>query len=128
MDLREWSKSNSDYGRRLLDSGIEGARSGEEAFLDGESLTPFLTESVSSALIPAALGACIGVLSSYPGYREKSITRALVYGLLGGAIGLGAGLAWESRRLTASVAGGALRNIGRVRDEHWLSKHPIDYA
>jgi hypothetical protein len=68
------------------------------------------------------------VLSSYPGYREKSITRALVYGLLGGAIGLGAGLAWESRRLTASVAGGALRNIGRVRDEHWLSKHPIDYA
>jgi hypothetical protein len=128
MDLREWSKSNADYGRRLLDSGLEGARSGEEAFLDGKLLTPFLSESVRSALKPAALGACIGVLGSYAGYRQKSITRTLAYGLLGGAIGLGAGVAWESRRLTASVADGALRNIGRVRDEHWLTKHPIDYA
>ena len=128
MDLREWSKTNAEYGKRLLDSGIEGARSGQEAFLNGKSLTPFLSESVRSALKPAALGACIGVLSSCPGYRQKSITRTLTYGLLGGAIGLGAGLIWKSRRLTASVAGNALRNIGKVRDEHWLAKHPIDYA
>jgi len=79
-------------------------------------------------LKPAVLAACIAALGSYPGGREKSISRALVYGLLGGAIGFGAGVAWESRRLTASVASGALRNIGRVRDEHWLTKHPIDYA
>ena len=128
MDLREWSKSSTDYGRKLLDSGIEGARSGREAFLNGESLTPFLSDSVRSALKPAALGACIGVLGNYPGYRQKSISRALAYGLLGGAIGFGAGVAWESRRFTASVADGALRNIGKVRDEHWLTKHPIDYA
>jgi hypothetical protein len=128
MDLRKWSKSNAIYGRRLLDSGIEGARSGREAFLRGESLTPFLSESVRSALKPAVLGACIGVLGSYPGRRRKSLARALAFGLLGCAIGLGAGLAWESRRLTASAAGGALRGIGRVRDERWLSKHPIDYA
>ena len=128
MDLQKWSKSNADYGRTLLHSGIEGARSGQEAFLNGKSLTPFLSESVRSALKPAALGACIGVLSSCPGYRQKSITRTLTYGLLGGAIGLGAGLIWKSRRLTASVAGNALRNIGKVRDEHWLAKHPIDYA
>jgi len=128
MDLRKWSKSNADYGRRLLDSGLEGARSGEEAFLNGKSLTPSLGESVRSALKPAAFGVCIGVLGSYAGYRQKSITRTLAYGLLGGAIGLGAGVVWESRRLTASVAGSALRNIDRVRDEHWLTKHPIDYA
>lgn len=128
MDLHKWSKSNTDYGRELLHSGIEGARSGGEAFLNGESLTPFLSESVRSALKPAALGACIGVLGSYPGSREKSISRTLAYGLLGGAIGFGAGVAWESRRLSVSVAGGALRNIGKVRDEHWLTKHPIDYA
>ena len=128
MDLYKWSKSNADYGRKLLDSGIEGARSGEEAFLHGESLTPFLGESVRSALKPAALGACIGVLGNCSGYRQKSTLRTLVYGLLGGVIGLGAGIAWESRYLTASVAGSALRNIGRARDEHWLAKHPIDYA
>jgi len=128
MALREWTKSNADYGRKLFNFGIEGARSGREAFLNGESLTPFLSESVRNALKPAALGACIGVLGSYPGYRQKSICRALAYGLLGGAIGLGAGFAWESRRLTASAGGSALRNISRVRDEHWLTKHPIDYA
>jgi hypothetical protein len=128
VDLQKWSKSNADYGRRLFNSGIEGARSGRKAFLNGQSLTPFLSESVRSALNPAALGVCIGVLGSYPGYRQKSITRALVFGLLGGAIGLGAGLAWESRRLTASVAGSALKNIGKIRDERWLTKHPIDYA
>jgi hypothetical protein len=125
MDLYQWSKSSADYGRKLLDSGIEGALCGEEAFLNGKSLTPFLSESARSALKPAALGACIGLLGSF---REKSIAKTFVYGLLGGAIGLGAGVAWESRRLTASVADSALKNIARVRDEHWLTKHPIDYA
>jgi len=128
MDLRKWSKSNADYSRKLFSTGIDGARSGRETFLQGESLTPFLGHSVRRALKPAALGACLGVLSSYAGYRPKSITRALAYGVLGGAIGLGAGFAWESRCLTASAAGGALRNIGKLRDEHWLTKHPIDYA
>jgi len=52
----------------------------------------------------------------------------LAFGLLGSAIGFGAGIAWQDRRLAASVARGALRNIGRVRDEHWLEGHPIDYA
>jgi len=128
MDLRKWSKSNADYGRELLHSGIDGARSGREAFLNGESLTPFLSEFVRNALKPAALGACVGVLGSYPGSREKSISRTLVYGVLGGVIGFGAGVAWESRHLTARAACGALKKIGRVRDEHWLTKHPIDYA
>ncbi|SRR5208282_1383171 len=128
MDVRKWSKSNADYGRELLHSGIEGARSGREAFLEGESLAPFLSESVRSAIKPAVLGACIGVLGSYPGSRENSASRALACGLLGGVVGFGAGIIWESRRLTASITSSALRNIGRVRDEHWLTKHPIDYA
>ena len=71
---------------------------------------------------------CLGVLGGYPGSREKSASRALACGLLGGVIGFGAGVVWESRRLTASVTSSALRNIGRVRDDHWLTKHPIDYA
>jgi hypothetical protein len=48
--------------------------------------------------------------------------------LLGGAIGFGLGLAWSSRRLTASVAEQAFRSMNKVRDEHWLENHPIDYA
>ncbi len=128
MALREWSKSNATYGRRLVNSGIEGVRTGRTAFLKGEPLTPFISKSVRRALKPAAVGACLGMLGGYPGNRHRSIGRAIARGLLGGALGLGAGVAWESRHLTASAAGGAFKNIGRVRDEHWLTRHPIDYA
>jgi hypothetical protein len=123
-------KSNVDYGCRLVNSGIEGAREGQEDFLDGKPLAPFLGESVKGALVPAAIGACVGALVAYPIYRRKSspTTATLAFGLLGCAIGLTTGMAWKSRHLSASVASNAMKNIGKVRDEQWLSKHPIDYA
>lgn len=127
MGLRTWSTHNLEYGRKVLNSGLEGARSGREAFLHGRSLTPFLSESLNSAWKPAAIGACIGVLGA-PANGHKSISKVLRYGILGGAIGLGFGIAWKSRRLTESMANGALEKIGKVRDEHWLESHPIDYA
>lgn len=128
MGLRKWSTSNLDYSRKVLNSGLEGARSGREAFLHGRSLTSFLSESVRNAWKPAVIGACLGVLSSCPGNRQKSLIRLLTCGLAGGALGFGAGVAWKSRRLTTSVADGAMRKIGKTRDEHWLEMHPIDYA
>lgn len=128
MNLCRWSKSNADYGRRLVRSGLEGVRSAREEFLSEESLAPTFAESLRSALAPAVIGACIGVLGGVPASRNKSVGRALGFGLLGGALGLSAGLAWESRRLTVSAVGSALKNISRVRDEQWLIKHPINYA
>ena len=128
MGLRTWSRSEVEYGRKVLNSGLEGARSGREAFLSGRPLTPFLSESVRNAWKPAAIGAGIGVLGSCSGSWRKSIGRVLTFGLLGGAVGFGAGLVWQNRRLVASATRGALRNIDKVRDEHWLEKNPIDYA
>jgi hypothetical protein len=128
MSLGEWVKDNVDYGRRLVDSGIEGARSGQEEFFDGQAVAPFLEDVAKGALVPAAIGAALGLVISYPLCRQKSKTAIFAYGLLGCAIGLGAGLAWESRELSASVAGNAMKKMGKVRDQQWLSKHPIDYA
>jgi threonine/homoserine/homoserine lactone efflux protein len=128
MKFREWSKSSIDYGRKLLDSGLEGARSGEGEFLQGEPLAPFLEESARHALEPATIGVFLGVLSSCAGNREQSASKTLLYGLLGGVIGFGVGVAWGSRRLAASVASSAFESIGKVRDEHWLENNPIDYA
>lgn len=128
MGLLTWSKSEVVYGRKVLNSGLDGARSGREAFLSGRPLTPFLSESVRNAWKPAAIGAGIGVLNSCSESWRKSIGSVLAFGLLGGAVGLGAGIVWENRRLVASAARGALRNIDKVRDEHWLEKNPIDYA
>ncbi|MGO9317253.1 MAG: hypothetical protein ACLPXT_16245 [Terracidiphilus sp.] len=128
MGVGEWVKSNVDYGWRLVGSGIEGARSGQDEFLDGEPLAPYLGESVKDALLPAVVGACVGVLVGYPICRRKSPAVTWAYGLLGCAIGLTTGMAWKNRHLGASVASGALKNISKVRDENWLVKHPINYA
>ena len=129
MNLREWSQSEVEYGRKVLNSGLAGARSGQAAFLNGKSLTPFISRAVRNASTPAAVGMFLGVLGSLPGgNHHRCGTRSLMFGLLGGAIGLGMGIAWQSRRLTACAAAGALSNISRVRDEHWLEAHPIDYA
>jgi hypothetical protein len=128
MDFRKWSKSEVDYGRRVLDSGLDGARSGREAFLHGQPLAPFINHSAIEALKPAVLGACVGMLGSLLGNQDRPIGSALLFGLLGAAIGFGTGVAWESRRLTASATRGALHNIHAVRDEHWVEKHPVAYA
>jgi hypothetical protein len=68
------------------------------------------------------------MLSSFPGREHRSASRTFVFGLLGWAVGLGIGTVWQSRGLTTAAAERALKNIGRVRDEHWLETHPIDYA
>jgi len=128
MDLHTWSRSNVDYGRKILHSGLEGARSGEEAFLQGRPLTSVLDESARKALPLAAIGACLGLLGSCAGNHNKSARRAFAYGIFGGVIGFGTGVAWGNRRLIASFASGARKNIAQVRDEHWLERNPIDYA
>ncbi|MFZ0707833.1 MAG: hypothetical protein WAM71_19700 [Candidatus Korobacteraceae bacterium] len=130
MGFREWSKSEVEYGRKVLGSGLEGARSGREAFLNGRPLNTFLSESVREALKPAALGVFIGFLSSYryPGKRQRSIGTGLGISSLYGAIGFVTGFAWASRRLTANMAYEVRRNVDRTRDEHWLEENPIDYA
>src|SRR5579885_320941 len=125
MRIPEWSRANADYGRKLFNSGLEGARSGREAFLHGGSFAPFLGKSVRRALKPAALGVCLGVL--FPREHRK-LTRGVGCGLLGGALGFALGVAWQSRRLAASMTSAALDSMGKVRDEHWLENNPIDYA
>lgn len=128
MDLRKWSQAEVRYGRKIIDSGLEGVRAGEEEFLHGQPLTPFVGKSIRAALVPAAVGACLGLLSSLPISGKEKTSRMLYLALFGGAIGLSAGLAWESRRITKMTAHEALENIHKARDEHWVEKHPVAYA
>jgi hypothetical protein len=128
MNVREWSKSSVDYGRKLVDSAVEGARTGEDEFLKEAPLAPYLAQSARQALVPAAVGACLGVLGGYLADRRRSSTRALAGGLIGGAIGFGAAMIWENREFTTSVFSGVWKSVGKTRDEHWFEKNPIDYA
>lgn len=128
MNFCEWEKSSANYGRKLFHSGIEGAYSGEQEFLNGRPITPFLNESAQHALMAGAIGAAIGLLSGLAVRRNASANKPLAGLIFGGAFGFGAGIAWECRHLGASVIAGAWKNLGKVRDEHWLEKNPIDYA
>ena len=127
MNILKWSKSEVDYGRKLMDSAVEGARRGECEFLKDESLGRYLEKSARHALGPTIIGAGLGWLGGYLENR-RSRSRALVCALLGGAIGFGTGVFWENRRLTASVASSAWKSINKTRDAHWFEKNPIDYA
>ena len=127
MNILDWSKSEVDYGRKLMDSAMEGARRGEGEFLKDESLGSYLQRVALHAMAPTVVGACLGWLGGYVENKRTS-SRALVCGLLGGVIGFGAGVAWENRKLTASVASGAWKSVNKTRDEHWFDRNPIDYA
>lgn len=128
MNLRRWIGSNATYARKLANSGWEGASQGREEFLDGEPLTPFLTDSVKQALKPAAAGVCLGLAGAYLHRTHKPAARVLAFGILGGAIGFGAGFLWNTRHLTAGAARGAIKKAGPVRDERWFEKNPIAYG
>ncbi len=128
MNFLEWSKSSVGYGRKLVSSALEGAHEGEDEFLKEEPLAPYLGESAREALAPAVIGVFLGALGGSLGSGRRSPTRAVACGLLGGAIGFGAGVIWMNREFSASVASSAWKRINQTRDEHWLEKNPIDYA
>lgn len=127
MQLREWSNSNFEYGRKLVNSGLEGARRGEEEFLHGKPLAPILSGSAQQALLPAGITGCVAALA-YSSAKGHSVCRTVAWGLFGSVVGFAAGMAWYNRRLAASMANGARKRVEAVRDEHWLQENPIDYA
>jgi hypothetical protein len=128
MDVGKWLRSNVNYGRRLVDSGIVGASQGRQKFLQGEPLTPFLNEAARDALKLAAVGACLGLLGSAMGRKGRPTGRELAFCVLGGMLGFGASLTWRTRPLTRSMARGALKRMYAVHDARWLERHPVDYA
>jgi hypothetical protein len=128
MNFLEWSKSSVDYGQKLVNSALVGAHEAEDEFLKEESLASDLSESARHALAPAMVGAFLGALGGSLRNGRRSSTKTLAFGLLGGAIGFGAGMMWENREFAASVASGAWKKINEARDEHWFEKNPIDYA
>jgi len=128
MSFVEWSKSSVDYGRKLVDSALEGAREGEDQFLEQESLAPYISESARHAIAPAVIGACVGAVGGYLLGGRRSTSRILAFGLAGAVIGLGAGLIWESRPLTSRMVLSAWDKVSKTRDQHWFEKNPIDYA
>ncbi len=121
-------KNGLQYGRALVNSGLSGLRNGRDSHLHGQPLSDVMTDSARGALGLAAIGTCAALLGScFSGRRNRS-TKAVGFGVAGSLIGFVLGLSWTTRELTASMGRSALKEMGTVRDEHWLQTHPIDYA
>jgi hypothetical protein len=116
------------YGRSLANSGAAGMRSGRDTYLNGKPLGALLTQKARASLGLAAIGACAGLLQCFSSGRDRRIAKSIALGAAGSALGFFAGFTWRTRDLTASMVQGAAKNMGSVRDEHWLERHPIDYA
>ncbi len=128
MNVTEWVEESLEYGRKLVNTGLEGAHAGGEAALGEDGLPSVLRESAPSSVGLAALGAGVGVLCSYLGNKKKMSSESVLFGVLGGVAGFLVALGWSTRHLTNGCAVGALHNIRTARDEHWLERNPIDYA
>ncbi|MGC2107995.1 MAG: hypothetical protein WA655_00670 [Candidatus Korobacteraceae bacterium] len=121
-------RSNLRYGRKLFRSGVSGLSSGRDAQLNGQPLSDVLAQSARASLGLATLGACAGLLRYYLPARRGRIAKTVACGIVGSAIGFVAGFAWKTRDLTEGMAHSAAKQMGVVRDQHWLERHPIDYA
>jgi len=126
---RSQSLTNSvRYGRKLVSAGITGVRTGQDSARGEQRLSKVAAEAAQGSLALAAVGACAGLMSSCLMRRDKRFANAVILGGVGSALGFLAGFSWKTRKVTSSVACSAARELGKVRDSHWLELHPIDYA
>lgn len=122
-------KSSLTYGRDLFQSGWEGARSTGEASLAGASLGSVLLRSARTSWAPAAVGAALGALTVSLGRKRRLASPVVVIsGVVGAVIGLATGMGWGTRHIARDIARGAGRNMGEIRDAHWLARNPINYG
>lgn len=128
MNVMAWSKSTADYGRKLVDSAVDGVRTGEDRFLVDGRLAPYLTKGATKSLASAAIGAILGAYCGSLQRERRSAARILTGCILGGLIGFGAGMVWETRYLTESIGANVHKRVQSALDEHWLEENPIDYA
>ena len=129
MNAGTWIRSNVEYGRKLVGSGITGADSARKEFLQNEPFRPWLGESARKALTFSTAAACLGTALAFvsKAHRKKTLDP-IVFAIAGAALGFTAGVTWESRRFLASMTRQAIKDFNSTRDEHWLQKNPIDYA
>jgi hypothetical protein len=117
-------KSRLHYGEALVHAGVSGLRKGRHSQVKSIEISAALTRSALASLGLAAICTLAGLSRS----RRRSISRTLAYGVAGSVLGFAAGLTWGTRHLTAGMARSAMKEIGALRDEHWIEKHPVNYG
>jgi len=128
MDHVRSFSGNVRYGRNLVNAGIAGIRTGQNSARGERRLSKIAADAARGSFAMAAVGTCVGLLTSCLMPRSNRLSKSIVLGSVGSALGFLAGFSWKTREVTSSVAHSAAREVRRVRDEHWLETNPIDYA
>ena len=128
MAHEAWLTSHMAYGHELIHSAVEGARSARDHALANQSVSAVLRRSARGSLPMMAIGASVGLLTLYSANKQRTTANQVLFGMLGAIVGLATNLALSTRELTGEMVHEAVKNINTVRDAHWLTKHPIDYA
>ena len=110
------------YLKQLIGAGLDGIESARRDQAGG------IIASRPGMWMPAAIGTTLGVLTTSLAGKRKSASRTAWGGLVGGALGIGAGFVWASRGLVGHAARTATRRVNATRDARWLETHPINYA
>jgi len=95
------------------------------AALDGLATVWPLQGAVSTS---SAIGAAAGGLGAALLTKRRVRSSRAAAGVLGAVLGCSAAMAWNSRSAIVSALRTAVKRVNAVRDGHWLSAHPIDYA
>ena len=119
---------NVRYGRNLVNAGITGIRTGQYSARGERRLSKVAADAAQGSLAMAAVGACLGVLTSCLMPRSNRLSKVIALGGVGSALGFLAGFSWKTRDISSSVAHSAAREVRKACDEHWLETNPIDYA
>ena len=128
MSISEKIKTNLAYGKELVESGLQGAKEGRKTMQESETQQEIVSvaarESWQAATLGAVAGALFGVLTD----DRKPVRGVIAGSLLGAVLGFGGSFVWKTRPLTSAMAHGAGKRIGRARDKHWLTGHPVNYG
>jgi hypothetical protein len=116
-------RSSLAYFRELAGAILDGMGAARREIDAGVFKLP-----IQSVWAPAAVGGAIGILGGKMTGNRQRASRAVLGGLVGTALGIGAGVALASAPLLRPVARTAARRIEAIRDARWLAMHPIDYA
>ncbi len=111
------------YGRDLVYAGIDGIKVGDRLISQAPEIC--VAHSARQSLWAAAFGGSVAlVVCRMMDKRKRSLTTALACG----AGAFCADFLWRTRHARSKIITCAEKEIEKVRDQHWLASHPIDYA
>lgn len=110
-----------DYGRELVHAGLDGIKAGERLTLP----QTHIARSAQKSLLAAVIGGTVALI----GCRVTANRRRIVGTIITcGTAAFCADFIWRTRNISSKMIECAEKEVEKVRDQHWLASHPIDYA